>query len=128
MLAHPVHAGTWLWVVCVVVLGCPEHANCQHKNQLTLSRTTTNRNATVEENLIRFGEMLTGSEEGVKWCLRAKISYDDANKCLRDPVMFRSNATPHAKTGTKYKAYPTYDFACPIVDSIEVCTRCDSPP
>jgi glutamyl-tRNA synthetase len=72
-----------------------------------------------ETNLARFEEMYKGTEEGVKWCLRADWNMSDGNKCCRDPVLYRANATPHLRTGTKYKAYPTYDFACPIVDSIE---------
>ena len=81
------------------------------------------RNATVEENLAHFAEMKAGSEEGQRWCLRAKISVDDPNKALRDPVIYRCNLMPHARTGTSWKIYPTYDFACPLVDSIEGITH-----
>ena len=83
------------------------------------------RNATVEENLRLWQEMIDGTPEGLKCCLRAKIDMAAKNKTLRDPTIARCNvATPHHRTGTKYKVYPTYDLACPIVDSIEGVTHC----
>ncbi|KAL2001294.1 hypothetical protein VTN02DRAFT_1936 [Thermoascus thermophilus] len=81
------------------------------------------RDATVEENLARFEEMKKGTPEGLRWCIRAKISVDNPNKAMRDPVIYRCNPTPHHRTGTKWKIYPTYDFCCPIVDSIEGVTH-----
>lgn len=82
------------------------------------------RDQKVEENLRRFGEMLKGSEEGLKMCVRGKMDMQCANKCLRDPVFYRCKTdTPHHKHGFKYKAYPTYDFACPVVDALEGVTH-----
>ncbi|WFD24789.1 glutamate--tRNA ligase [Malassezia equina] len=82
------------------------------------------RSATVEENLERFDAMLRGTDEGRQWCLRAKMSVDNPNKAMRDPVIYRCNVdVPHQRTGTTWKAYPTYDFACPVVDSLEGVTH-----
>lgn len=86
---------------------------------------SVHRDDSVEDNLARYEEMKTGSDEGRKWCIRAKISYANDNASLRDPVIFRcpKEQKPHHRTGDKYKAYPTYQFACPIVDSIEGVTH-----
>lgn len=81
------------------------------------------RSRTVEENLKFFDEMKNATEIGLKSTLRAKISVDDNNKALRDPVIYRTNLTPHHRTGSKWKMYPTYDFCVPIVDSIEGVTH-----
>lgn len=82
------------------------------------------RDLSIDESLRLWDEMKNGTEEGQLTCLRAKISVDDPNKCMRDPVIYRVNVKDeHHRTGTKYKVYPTYDFACPIVDSIEGITH-----
>lgn len=82
-----------------------------------------NRNNSVEKNLSMWNEMLKGSAAGQKCCVRAKIDMSLANGCMRDPTIYRCKNETHPRTGNKYKAYPTYDFACPIVDAIENVTH-----
>ncbi|KAI9744376.1 MAG: hypothetical protein M1818_001905 [Claussenomyces sp. TS43310] len=81
------------------------------------------RERSVDENLAIFEEMRLGSEIGQKNAIRAKISVDNPNKAMRDPVIYRCNLLPHHRTGTAWKMYPTYDFAIPLVDSLEGVTH-----
>ena len=81
------------------------------------------RDATPEANLEAFSQMKAGTEEGLRWCIRAKISVDNPNKAMRDPVIYRCNLTPHHRTGDTWKIYPTYDFCVPILDSLEGVTH-----
>ncbi|KAK6434532.1 glutamate--tRNA ligase [Oleoguttula sp. CCFEE 5521] len=81
------------------------------------------RNADAETSLAKFKEMEKGSEEGTKWYIRAKIDMASDNGRMRDPVIYRCNPTTHHRTGEKFKMYPTYDFACPIVDAHEGITH-----
>ncbi|KAI0860552.1 glutamyl-tRNA synthetase [Xylaria cubensis] len=85
------------------------------KNRLPSKR----RDLSIDETLARFEEMKTGSEEGRRWAIRARIAYDSPNGTLRDPVIYRCNLQPHHRTGSQWKVYPTYDFCAPILDSIE---------
>jgi glutamyl-tRNA synthetase len=81
------------------------------------------RNNSPEENMKLWKEMIVGSERGLQCCLRGKLDMQDPNKSLRDPVYYRCNPIPHHRIGSSYKIYPTYDFACPFVDSIEGITH-----
>uniref|UniRef100_A0A663M0X7 Bifunctional glutamate/proline--tRNA ligase n=1 Tax=Athene cunicularia TaxID=194338 RepID=A0A663M0X7_ATHCN len=77
----------------------------------------------VNKNLQMWEEMKKGTEYGQTCCLRAKIDMSSNNGCMRDPTLYRCKNQPHPRTGSTYKVYPTYDFACPIVDSIEGVTH-----
>ncbi|KAM9366563.1 bifunctional glutamate/proline--tRNA ligase isoform 2-T2 [Symphorus nematophorus] len=92
----------------------------QEREQRTESKC---RNNTVEENLKMWAEMKAGTEFGQTCCMRAKIDMNSNNGCMRDPTLFRCKTAPHPRTGSTYKVYPTYDFACPIVDSLEGVTH-----
>jgi glutamyl-tRNA synthetase len=84
---------------------------------------SAHRNASVEDNLKHFEEMKSGSEEGTKWYIRAKIDMSSNNGAMRDPVIYRCNPQPHHRTGSTWKIYPTYDYACPVTDSVEGITH-----
>ncbi len=86
-------------------------------------KESKNRNNSVEVNLAAFEKMLKGDPEGQKFCMRAKIDMNSVNGTMRDPVLYRFNDTPHHRTGSKFKAYPTYDMVCPILDAIEGVTH-----
>lgn len=43
--------------------------------------------------------------------LRAKLNMANPNMHFRDPIIYRIIHTPHHRTGTKWNAYPMYDFA-----------------
>lgn len=63
------------------------------------------RGQSVEQNLKMWDEMVKGSADGVKCCLRFKIDMSADNKTLRDPVGYRCNVNDaHHRTGTKFKA------------------------
>lgn len=79
------------------------------------------RSQSVDENLALWEQFKLGHKPD--YCVRGKLDMQSKNKCMRDPVFYRYSDIPHHRTGTRYLVYPTYDFACPIVDSIEGVTH-----
>lgn len=75
-----------------------------------------NRNACVDDNMKNWLLMKSGNVSNS--FLRLKIDMNHINSACRDPAIFRS-----IDVGGKFQVYPTYDFACPIVDSLEGITH-----
>lgn len=69
------------------------------------------RDRPIEENLELFNKMNNPDVEEGSMVLRAKLDMANPNMHFRDPIMYRIIHTPHHRTGTKWHAYPMYDFA-----------------
>lgn len=69
------------------------------------------RDRPIEENLRLFEQMNTPEAVEGSMVLRAKLDMANPNMHFRDPVIYRIIHTPHHRTGTKWHAYPMYDFA-----------------
>ena len=95
------------------------------KDDIALTRRqktdSPNRNNSVETNVEKWEMMKSGTL--TTGCVRLKIDMNHSNAACRDPSIFRYVGEEHHNTGNKYKVYPTYDFACPIVDSLEGVTH-----
>ena len=69
------------------------------------------RDRPMEESLELFNKMNTPEAVEGSMVLRAKIDMANANMHFRDPIIYRIIQIPHHRTGTKWHAYPMYDFA-----------------
>ena len=69
------------------------------------------RDRPIEENLRLFEQMNTPEAVEGSMVLRAKLDMANPNMHFRDPIIYRIIQIPHHRTGTKWHAYPMYDFA-----------------
>ena len=81
------------------------------------------RDRPVEENLKLFEFMNSGKCEPGTLVLRAKIDMAHPNMLFRDPLIYRVLNIPHVKTGSKWNAYPMYDFTHGQSDYLEGVTH-----
>lgn len=104
----------------------PEIQKKDRYNRLPSAR----RDRPASESLAIFQEMRAGTNVGKQHCIRARIVFDSDNGAMRDPIIYRfprweedETPHPHHRTGWAWNIYPTYDFACPLVDSLEGVTH-----
>lgn len=81
------------------------------------------RSRTVEENLAEFRKMRDGHYQPGEATLRMKQNLESGSPQMWDLVAYRVLNAHHARTGDKWKIYPTYDFTHCLVDSMENITH-----
>ncbi len=69
------------------------------------------RDRPAEESMALFEKMNTPEAVEGSMVLRAKMDMASPNMHFRDPIIYRIIHTPHHRTGSKWNAYPMYDFA-----------------
>lgn len=77
------------------------------------------RDRPISESLRCFDDMKNGLYKVSEAVLRMKQDLEDGNPQMWDLVAYRILDSPHHRTGTKWKIYPTYDFTHCLVDSLE---------
>ncbi|KCZ80158.1 hypothetical protein H312_02431 [Anncaliia algerae PRA339] len=80
------------------------------------------RSRSKELNRILFKEMLDGKWSEGSAVLRLKMEQSN-NPFMQDLIIFRVIKKDHPVFGNKYSAYPSYDFALCICDSLEDVTH-----
>ncbi|KAG5221167.1 glutamate-tRNA ligase [Salix suchowensis] len=87
------------------------------------------RDDSVEENLKHFEEMTKGTPEAFDGVFGPKLALITqirpcAIQLFTDAILFLTTERGnYFRLSDKWKVYPTYDFACPIVDSVEGVTH-----
>lgn len=74
-----------------------------------------------ENSLDLWKEMINSSLEGAILRMKGEMCCD--NTAMRDPTLFRIIEHPHPIHGTRYRVWPTYDFAGAVEDSLSGVTH-----
>ncbi len=83
------------------------------------------RSASIENNLRSWKALLNEktTSSAAQGVLRLKIDLKHKNSAMRDPIIFRVINATHARQGTKYKVWPTYDFETSVMDGVNRITH-----
>lgn len=81
------------------------------------------RSLDTSQLMIRLEKFFDGSFEQNEAIIRFRGDMSDLNTAMRDPTLFRIIDAEHPKLGSRIRAFPTYDFAAPIEDSLDGVTH-----
>ena len=101
----------------------PDEARAYRGRWNEPGRNSPYRDRSLEENVDLFERMKNGEFANGAHTLRAKIDMSSSNMNLRDPVLYRILHESHHRTGSKWRIYPTYDWAHGQSDAIEGVTH-----
>lgn len=76
-----------------------------------------------QENLLLWKKMKGAGMQAGQAILRYRGDMHAQNTVLRDPTLFRIIEAAHYRQEDKYRVWPSYDFAAPIMDSLEGVTH-----
>ena len=69
--------------------------------------------------MTEFRGMRDGKYKPKEAQLRMKMDLEDGNPQMWDLTAYRILETPHHRTGSQWRIYPTYDFTHCLCDSFE---------
>jgi glutamyl-tRNA synthetase len=81
------------------------------------------RSLDSSDRMTRLEKFFDGSFEQNEAIIRFRGDMSDLNTAMRDPTLFRIIDADHPKLGRRIRAFPTYDFAAPIEDSLDGVTH-----
>lgn len=95
----------------------------QMREMRETSTSSNYRDETIDVIMERWKLMKSNKDQKTNGVLRLKTDLCHKNKAMRDPTIYRSVDSLHHRTGDRFRVYPTYDFSCPIIDSIQNVTH-----
>ncbi|MFH1447704.1 MAG: glutamate--tRNA ligase [Candidatus Micrarchaeota archaeon] len=81
------------------------------------------RSIAYDEGASHWKSMLDGTVKRGEAIVRFSGNMTSLNTAMRDPTLFRIINSPHYRQGNKYRVWPSYDFAAPILDSLSGVTH-----
>ena len=112
------HALTLLQKQKLYICECDQYT--VKKNRLSGSECDCRNNS--ENDLDKWNKLFSDYNEN-EAIVRYKGNMKSLNTPLRDPTMFRIIDHSHEKLGDKIRLWPSYDFATPVIDSLQNITH-----